>query len=319
MTNEFRADITLGMSIEVRRALAMAVTVTFWLCVGMPVRLHGASVTLVPSADTTLMQSDPANNMGAVQSVAIGVTGHRTAARGLMRFDLSGIPIGATVTEVRLTIPVIREPLGVKPAICDLHRVLVDWGEGTKGAGALTASGGLATSGEATWTARRLGQADWAAAGGAAGLDFVGAASGSGPAEGSLYYSGAGVVADVQYWVTTPASNFGWLIKDSAEVATEQTARRFVSREFPVGQPQMVVTYSTTPILRIVEPVRLGDQVCFKFAPAAGKSYAVERSSRISGGDWTEIQSFPSGDGREQISVCDALASGPVFYRVVER
>lgn len=297
----------------------MAVAVTLWSCVGLPLGLRGASVTLVPSADTTLMQSDPANNMGAVQSLAVGVTGHRTAARGLMKFDLTGIPAGATVTDVRLTIPVIREPLAVKPATFNLHRVRVDWGEGAKGAGVLTGSGGLATAGEATWTARRQAQTDWAAAGGAVGQDFMETASGSAQAGASLVYAGATVVADVQQWVTTPASNFGWLIKDSAEVATNQTARRLVSREFDVAQPQMVVTYSTTPILRIVELARLGEQLCFKFAPVPGKTYAVERSSLVNGSDWTAFQVFPAGDGRELISVCDAIASGPAFYRVVER
>ncbi len=297
----------------------MAVGLAFWSSLGLPAVLFGAAVTLAPSADTTLMQSDPANNMGAVQSVAVGVTGHRTAARGLMKFDLTGIPAGATVTEVRLTIPVIREPFSVKPATFNLHRVRVDWGEGAKGAGVLTGSGGVATTGEATWTARRHSQTDWGAGGGAVGQDYEEAASASAEVGATLVYAGAGVVADVQHWVTNPSLNFGWLIKDSVEVATNQTARRLVSRESDVAQPRMVVTYSDAPILRIVELVRLSDQICFRFAPAPGKTYAVERSSLVNGGGWTAFQVFPAGDGRELITVCDAIASGPVFYRVVER
>ena len=47
---------------------------------------------------------------------------------------------------------------------------------------------------------------------------------------------------DVQNWLNSPASNFGWLVKMNDEV-TPLTARRLTSRESSSSKPSLDVTY----------------------------------------------------------------------------
>ena len=77
--------------------------------------------------------------------------------------------------------------------------------------------------------------------------------------------------------------------------------------------------YTERVSLRIVDLARTGNQICFKFAAVAGKSYAVERKDALTPGDWVVIQNFPTVPNPGLISVCDPLAAGPAFYRLAER
>ena len=54
-------------------------------------------------------------------------------------------------------------------------------------------------------------------------------------------WSGSGLVADVQAWVSNPASNFGWVIRGNE--ITAGSAQRFNSRENSSNPPQLTVTY----------------------------------------------------------------------------
>ena len=221
------------------RSFLAAITVLTSALVGVPTPVRGASVTLFPSADTTLMEITPANNMGAVQSMAVGVTGHRTSARGLIKFDLNAVPTNATVTNMRLIIPVVQQSVLAKATTFDLHRMLVDWNEGDKGPGVLTGTGEAAGDGEATWESRRHPSTPWGRPGGSPDLDYRATRSASSAVGTSVSFGGtAEIVADVQAWVEDPRSNFGWLIKDSLEVATNQTARRLASRELASAKPE---------------------------------------------------------------------------------
>lgn len=212
------------------------------------------SLSLLPVADTTLFQFAPTNNLGGTVNLLGGATMNGARNRPLLRFDLSALPAGATITNVTLTLTDLSG--GTFPASTfELHRVLADWGEGTK----TSNQGQPATTGEATWNSRFHNIADWSAPGGASGADYAAAISGAtliSPALGTNVYtfaSTANMVADAQLWFDTPAANFGWMLISDGE-GTPQTSRRFASSEDTLGRaPVLRIEFATVP-----EPSTLG-------------------------------------------------------------
>jgi hypothetical protein len=100
-----------------------------------------AVVSLAPVADNTLYQAssaDPAQQLsnGAGQHFYVGKTfsASNSLRRGAIRFDLSAVPAGSTVTDVTLTLAMTRTRGG--SADVALHRALMSWGEGTSNAAA---------------------------------------------------------------------------------------------------------------------------------------------------------------------------------------
>lgn len=279
----------------------------------------GAVITLNPVADTSVMEISPFNNLGAVQSLAIGVTATESAARGLVRFDLSSVPANAVVTSAELSMVVVRQGAFVEDSTFDLHRLLVAWGEGNKGAGILTGSGTPATDGEASWVARLSPLTFWGSGGGAAGSDYKAEPSSSAETASTMVFeSTADMVSDVQSWLGNPSSNFGWLVKDNFE-GSAQTARRMGSRENAGAMPQLVVNYTVVEALRMTDVVVNQGQLCFRFQATAGKRYRVERRVLVDSGDWTLVQDIPPAATSGPIEICDAIGAGTGFYRVGEQ
>jgi hypothetical protein len=209
--------------------------------------LAASSVSLIPVADTTLFQFAPTNNLGGTVNLLGGTTMNGARNRPLIRFDVSAIPAGSTIHSATLT---LTDTSGgsFQPSTFELHRLLVDWGEGGKTGN----QGQPATTGEATWNSRFHSVTDWSAPGAVAGTDYAGAISGAtlvSPVLGTNVYvfaSTATMVADVQLWVDTPAANFGWILISDSE-GTPQTSRRFASREDSLGRAP-VLTVEFTPV-----------------------------------------------------------------------
>ena len=279
-----------------------------------------STVTLVPIADTSIFEKAPDNNLGATQSFAAGNTATPDPARALIRFDLStALPAGARVSGVSLRLPVVRTARFPEPATFALHRLLVDWGEGNKGANVVTDIGALASSGEATWSARFHAQQSWAAPGAAPAMDFVARASSSADITGTLllvFDSTGDLIADVQRWLDNPSSNFGWLLKDQFE-SIGSTARRFGSREHPTDRPQLVLEYEAP--LHIDRTSLMAGQFCLHFTARAGKAYQLERRDNVDSGNWEVIATRPSSESTAEAVLCDAIAStSSRFYRIGE-
>ncbi|MDX2248927.1 MAG: T9SS type A sorting domain-containing protein [Bacteroidia bacterium] len=83
----------------------------------------------------------------------------------------------------------------------------------------------------------------WAAAGG----DFLATISGTKDVPATLgnnNWSGAGMIADVAYWITHPDSNFGWILVGNESVSN--TSRRFGSHNNPDEglQPRLFIRYT---------------------------------------------------------------------------
>lgn len=282
---------------------------------------HSEIVTLPPVADTSLFSSAPDHNLGANLSIAVGNNAGASPIRGLIRFDpAASIPAGSRILSASLGFQVVRIPILPEPTTFDLHRVLVSWGEGTGGGGGGVGTGTLASAGEATWDSRFHGSLSWSQPGGAAGTDFATSASGSADntaAEPLNFDSTAELVADVQTWLNTPASNFGWLIKDRFENA-DSTARRLASREDASRAPALTIEYVRETPLRVTVVLDGNGNVCFRFTAEPGKAYKLERREQVDSGDWTTIATREPTETGGETSLCDPLNTTALsrFYRV---
>ena len=283
-----------GKSLPARLTLAAT---AFLITVAHPA--SGALLQLRPSADTTLFQANPDNNLGAVSSLAVGGTAGGPIARGLIRFDLAGrLPANAKIISAQLQFEVVKVPSsGGLGSNFQLHRQLQDWVEGTKASGSV---GALATEGESTWNSRKRSTLPWSQPGGAASVDFSATPSASVRVAGVGVYTFAStpeLVADVQAWVTHSAADFGWMMISEAEGASE-TARRIGAREAGEHAPLLILEYSaeivTQPRIERFEVVT--NEFRLAFRAEANRAYQVEFRERLAEGDWisiTNITPFP--------------------------
>jgi uncharacterized protein (TIGR03118 family) len=222
------------------------------LCCAAPAALlaapsvAGAAVAnLTAAADTFINRGSSNNNAGRTGWLDAGTDGVGGVRRGLLRFDLSSIPAGSTVTSATVQLTVTRVPgTGPVNSTFDLFRLLASWNEGTKSGN----NGTTASTGEATWNDRMRGTASWTTPG--AKNDAAGSASASvavTSADNAMYsWNGSGLVADVQLWVNNPSPNFGWLLTSRAE-GSRRSVRGFASREGGASAGTLVVNYTPPP------------------------------------------------------------------------
>ena len=200
-------------------------------------------VSISASKDNTLYENtDPTSQLSDGQGIYLyaGKTGSNDnfrIRRALIAFDLSSIPTNATVTAATLTLFKSNSNTG---ATVSLHKVTRDWGEGASNSGNPGGSGAPAQSGDATWLYAFYNTSAWNGAGG----DSVAAQSAAtlvSPTNATYSWSGSGVVADVQSWITNHSTNFGWLIV--GDEVNASSAQRFNSRQNSSSPPQLTVTY----------------------------------------------------------------------------
>jgi hypothetical protein len=206
-------------------------------------------ISLTPSKDNTLYE-DPAGALsnGAGQSFfagRVGLGGGGAIRRGLLRFDLSVIPAGSTITGVTLGVS-CSQASQVNNETMELRRVLADWGEGPSAANP-GGSGAPALSPDATWLHTFTPTGFWTTQGG----DFAPSASGTTVVAGAAPYvfaSQAGMVADAQFWLDNPGQNFGWCMLGNEAVSN--TSKRFDSREGGsiLSRPTLTVTYTSSVV-----------------------------------------------------------------------
>ena len=298
--------------------VAAWVWITFCAC-GLPAQA-ALQTNLACAADTTLSEYYPANNLGGLTHVNVGVTQNQTRSRGLYRFDVAGaIPRSAKVVSAALVLEVELVPQeGIPFADYLLHRMLQPWGEGigTSSRG----QGAPAVTNEASWYYRFAFTTNtWAAPGGAATNDYTPAVSATqtiyGP-ENSPYTFGPNglLTADVQFWLDHPEANYGWMLRCPDE-ATVWTARRFGSRESSNLPPRLEVSYLAPP--RIDQAQRVGNQFNLAFTALPGQSYTVQFSTSIPATAWQPLADVGSPPGATRVLVVDPIGSPPRFYRVL--
>jgi hypothetical protein len=197
------------------------------------------TVSLLPQKDNTLYQ-DPKGFLSNGQGIYFfaGRTGAMTLRRGLVAFDLTSVPSNATITAVTLSLYLSKTHGG--SASISVSKVLRDWGEGASDAGEPGGAGVQSETNDATWIHTFYNTVFWTTPGG----DFspTSSATTTVNAVNTTYtWSGSGLVADVQAWVSDPASNFGWVIRGNE--ITNGKAQRFNTGENTNNPPQLVVTY----------------------------------------------------------------------------
>jgi FtsP/CotA-like multicopper oxidase with cupredoxin domain len=200
------------------------------------------SINLNPVKDNTLYEYDPVTgdlSNGVGDHFFTGETAMGKVRRGVVAFDIAGnIPAGSTITSVTLALNMSKTPSNTARTI-ELHRLLADWGEGTSQASGGEGAGAPATPNDATWRHRFFDAIFWTTQGG----DFsatVSASQSVGPI-GSYTWSSAEMVADVQSWLDSPTTNFGWLARgDESAIAT---AKRFDTRE-STNPPVLTIEYT---------------------------------------------------------------------------
>jgi len=212
-------------------------------------------VTLVPSRDSTIYSEKADLSNGAGEFLFAGRTGLSASRRALIAFDVAaGIPAGSKITRVTLTLHVSQSPFvnsrAPLPEPLAIHRVSAAWGQGVSNAGFPGGLGTPAADSDTTWTHRFWSTGDtWTRAGG----DFVATASASTVVpvtnDGFVTWgSTPEMVADVQQWADSPASNFGWILIGNE--AADKTARRLDSRENREAKYRPVLTIEYTPPIR---------------------------------------------------------------------
>src|SRR5688572_28679285 len=101
------------------------------LCFGLCFTLAGAvAINLTPTQDNTLYENNEDNSNGKGAHFFAGRT-HQTTGRlrrALLKFDLSGIPAGSTITNVSLQLRVTKIPsFDAGSHAFRLHRVSQNW------------------------------------------------------------------------------------------------------------------------------------------------------------------------------------------------
>lgn len=215
-----------------------------------------ATVTCPANLDNSMYEGLNYSN-GIGQGLFSGKTGAAAGEalrRALVRFDLSTIPTGATLSSANVQLTITKQI--ADPVTYTLHRVTNAWGEGNSNApngNSSSGAGGLgvpAQTNDATWNHRLFPSTLWSTPGG----DHIGTVSGSGATEPMfvqpiLTLSGSGLLTDLQSWLTAPATNFGWLLKGQEGAADAYTATRFASRQHTSAsqRPKLNVSYSAPP------------------------------------------------------------------------
>jgi hypothetical protein len=212
-----------------------------------PAMVEAETVLLSPQKDNSIY-SESENSNGRGQYLFVGTTNAISAyRRALIAFDVAAnIPAGSTIQSASLTLHVSREGPGNGIQIY-LHRALSNWGEGTSIGGRGEGAGGPATTGDATWHYNFFDTSTWSTTDG--GGDFAAHSSADVFVSGlgfSTWSSTPALVADVQSWLDSPQTNFGWLIRGELEGEAAGTAKRFDSREnsSTTFRPALSVTYS---------------------------------------------------------------------------
>jgi hypothetical protein len=258
---------------------------------------RGITVMLVPSADSCMRDVAANTNFGDANPLLIGNAKAPFVLqnRALLKFDLTGIPTDATIIGVTLTVVIFRS--NTDPADFDLNRVLVDWSEY-----------------EVTWN-NRSASTPWLAGGGQSGSEYVAAPSVTAPVDDTIF-SSPGMVSDVQLWVRNSATNFGWIMLPTGNLAG--TGKQLGSRESEFT-PVLAVEYTLTPPTS--PPVLFGaakveNGFRFSFNAQSNRPYAVEFRDALGPDNWNTLTNIPAQPADGIVDITNAVFSMERFFRV---
>jgi len=220
------------------------------------------TVTLTPVMDNTMYEPEAETSNGSGVYLFAGNTDGVGVRRALLAFDIAGsVPPGSAITSASLTLSISRSAPGSGDQPHTLHRVLQEWGEGASDAGDPGGEGTSAENDDATWVYRIYNKDNpgsslsWTTVGG----DYVSTASATQDVgkNGTVTWSSAQMATDVQGWLDSPSTDFGWLMKGNE--GGLKNAKRFDSRESSTAanRPELVIVYgevSTPPDVTTISP-----------------------------------------------------------------
>ena len=151
------------------------------------------------------------------------------------------------------------------PVNVSLSKMLSNWGEGASNAGNPGGAGIQAQPGDATWLHTFYNTSFWTSPGG----DFSATSSATTAVSvnGTTYlWSSTQLLADVQSWVSGPASNFGWVIL--ANEVDPGSAVRFPSRENSTNPPRLSVTYQVSCATPTPTPINISGTISYCSNPS---------------------------------------------------
>lgn len=200
-------------------------------------------VLIYASRDNTLIQSADggvSNGAGTViRSGRTGNNGGNKVLRAVMYFDISEvIPVDATVTSARLELSLLSSSSGA--ISMSIYEMTASWGEGASDSD--SGLGAPSETNDATWLHRFYPSVLWTTPGG----DFNPTALASQSVSTGIatyVWTSASLGTTVQQWISTPASNFGLILRGNE--SSSNTAKGFASREFRTVslRPRLVINY----------------------------------------------------------------------------
>ena len=204
------------------------------------------SIKVTPTKDNSIFSEGNNLSDGAGLFLYAGRTNNSAAVqvrRALLRFDVSSIPLNAQIQSVKLTLTTLKSAgNSTTPHNFTLHKLLNNWGEGTSNG---LGNGSPATVNDATWQNTFYPSFNWTTSGG----DFVNTASAM--AVGILNefteWSSVQMLNDVNAWIASPSSNFGWLIKGEENI--RGSAKAFASKESLSFYPKTLTIYYSLPLV----------------------------------------------------------------------
>lgn len=245
-------------------AMPMKLVLLFVVAILGSAMVRADTVILQADRDASIVQGNPNNSNGGGPCFFAGTDGNSSPHRALISFSLNGIPQGATITSVKLTLTLAQVAGSggggggqmAHTATIGLFGLTGNWAPGTVESDAFgiggTGQGDQANQGDVTWNDAFYQQTAWHSPGG----DHATSASASlfldNSTQGTVYtwQSTAQLVADVQGWLDNPSTNFGWELINADESA-QRTFFAFYSSEWHnfaggnAGQePALQVTFS---------------------------------------------------------------------------
>lgn len=257
------------------------------------------TVSFSAEKDNTLYESSTgalSNSVGEFLFAGRTNQGSDYIRRGLVKFNLSSLPANITITSASLQMEASK---GVTSATnISLHRLNSDWGEGNSNAPGNEGSGTSSTTNDATWIHTFYNTSNWTSSGG----DFNSTPTATAAVTiGTVnWVSSTALVNDVQNWVNSPSSNFGWII--IGDESTPSSAVRFNTREHATASthPTLNITYtinsSATPNLVITEIMYNGPESGTDTSEFIEFFNAGNTSVDLNGFNFTQgvIHTFPS-------------------------
>ena len=226
-------------------------------------------VDVFPTQDAmifgTSAGADTGNASGMGPAMFAGADGQSNRKRALVTFDLAAasIPSTATIDSVVMTVVVGQiagsgggSPGGSYPSrTLRVYHLTTAWNEGTSGSPTSATIGGTGQgfaigSGDTSWHYTNYNAGVWSTLGGDFNATEIAVSTFTSPFSvgQSCTWSSAGMVSDVQSWLTAPSGYVGWLIKSDLETMPTSflgywTKDGAAANSNPALRPKLTITY----------------------------------------------------------------------------